>query len=216
VLELAFTPGAGAAVVHAASPQIELGLRIAVTPAERAVRTITLNTQVQIECAARSYTPFEQERLSELFGEAGLWQASLRSALWTRATTHVPAFQGQTEVSIALPCGYDLEVVATKYFFGLQDGTVPLRLSFSGTVFHGELERLQVSPIAWSHELAIELPVQLWRQAMALHYPDRMLLGLRRDVFERLYRYRRQQGLATWERTISHLLEIASSGTEAS
>jgi hypothetical protein len=216
MLELSFAPGAAAAIVHAALPQIELGVQITATPAERAIRTIILNTRVQIECAARSYTRLEQERLCELFGDIALWQASLRSVLWARVTTHVPAFQAQTEVSIVLPCGHDLEVVATKYFYGLEDGTVPLRLSFSGSVFHGDEGWLQVSPIAWSQELGVELPARLWREAMERHYPDRMLLGLPRDVFERLYRYRRQQGLATWERTLCQLLEVASRAEEVS
>lgn len=214
MLELAFKPGAIAAVVNATSPQIELGVRITVRPADRAVHAVILNTQVQIECAARRYTPVEQERLCELFGDAAIWQSSLRSVLWARVTTHVAAFEGQTELQIALPCGYELEVVATKYFFGLEDGGVPLRLSFSGSVFHGEPERLQVSPIAWSHELALELPVRLWHEVMERHFPDRMLLALPRDVFERLYRFRRQHGLATWERTVSHLLEVVPRGPE--
>jgi hypothetical protein len=41
---------------------------------------------------------------------------------------------------------------------------------------------------------------------MDLYYPNSAWLRLRRDVFESLHAFKQQQGLATWEDAIEHLL----------
>jgi hypothetical protein len=41
---------------------------------------------------------------------------------------------------------------------------------------------------------------------MEEHYPNCAWLYLKRDIFDRLYKYRRQNGLATWEQTVEALL----------
>jgi hypothetical protein len=38
------------------------------------------------------------------------------------------------------------------------------------------------------------------------HYPNSAWLYLQRDVFERLYEYKRRHGLPTWEQAIEQLL----------
>ena len=40
-----------------------------------------------------------------------------------------------TEIDLQVPCTYDLEVASARYLQGLDDGTIPLLLLFSGTVF---------------------------------------------------------------------------------
>ena len=47
----------------------------------------------------------------------------------------VPPFNGRTWW-IAVPCTFDFNVAATKYFAGLEEGELPLDLLFSGTVFY--------------------------------------------------------------------------------
>ena len=47
----------------------------------------------------------------------------------------VPGFTGSTELDLPVPLTYDMEIGATRYFAGLEDGEVPLLLLFSGTVF---------------------------------------------------------------------------------
>ncbi len=42
---------------------------------------------------------------------------------------------------------------------------------------------------------------------MEHHYPNTGWLYMNRDVFDRLYAYKRQYGLATWEQTIERLLK---------
>ena len=58
-----------------------------------------------------------------------------------------------------VPCTFDFNVAATKYFHGLSEGDLPLNFLFSGTVFYaGGSERLQVAPISWEKEAKFKLP----------------------------------------------------------
>ncbi len=52
----------------------------------------------------------------------------------------VPGFTSVTETELPVPCTYDLEVASARYLQALDDGTIPLLLLFSGTVFiaHGD------------------------------------------------------------------------------
>jgi hypothetical protein len=42
---------------------------------------------------------------------------------------------------------------------------------------------------------------------MEEHFPNSAWLYLKRDIFDRLYKYRRQNGMATWEQTVEALLD---------
>ena len=50
------------------------------------------------------------------------------------------------------------------------------------------------------------MPAHVWKELMEHHYPNSAWLALRRDVFDRLYAYKRNHGLATWEQVIDELL----------
>jgi hypothetical protein len=41
---------------------------------------------------------------------------------------------------------------------------------------------------------------------MDRHYPNSAWLSLRRDIFERLCAFKRENGIATWEETVERLL----------
>jgi hypothetical protein len=41
---------------------------------------------------------------------------------------------------------------------------------------------------------------------MDIYYPNCAWLSLRRDVFERLYNYKVQRSIPTWEEALEHLL----------
>ncbi len=108
-----------------------------------------------------------------------------------------------------MPCSFDFNVAATKYFAGLTTGEIPLRLLFSGTVFYaGEEGTLQVAPISWDQEAAFRLPQATWREMMDLYYPNTAWLSLRRDVFERFYQYKTQRGIPTWEQALECVLPV--------
>jgi hypothetical protein len=166
-----------------------------------------LQAQIQIEATRRHYAPEEQSRLLDLFGTPDRWNQTLRSTLWTHAHTNVPAFTGETSVDLPVPCTFDFNVAATKYFSALVRGEVPLVLLFSGTVFYDDPARgLQIAQIPWSKEARYRLPVEVWKKVMDLYYPNTAWLNVRRDVFDRLHEFKMLSGLPTWEQALERLL----------
>jgi hypothetical protein len=127
--------------------------------------------------------------------------------LWTHTSAVVPAFTGSTVVDLPVPCTYDFNLAAAKYFYALEGGEVPLCLLFSGTVFYAAGDgALQVAPIPWEKETTFRLPVRVWKDMMELYYPNSAWLCLRKDVFDRLYRYKSSRALPTWEQALENLL----------
>jgi len=187
---------------HAAAPTLAFAVRI---DSDRPVRSILLDTQIQIAARRRPYGDAARERLFELFGPVEQWGSSLRTLLWARLTQVVPAFSGSTVAQLRVPCSYDLDVVASRYFDALQDGDVPLEFLFSGTMFYGT--PLQAARISWEHEAQYRLPVRLWRETMDAHFPGTAWLRLSRARFDRLSAYRSRHALAGWDEAIDALLE---------
>ncbi len=205
----------GAGVLKfAAVPSLLFKLRIE-NLEEEPIRSVALNTQIRIAATQRHYDAVEQERLLELFGEPSRWKDTLRSLLWTHTVMQVPRFSGSTVVDMPVTCTYDLEVIATKYFYALQDGEVPLEFLFSGTVFYaGEGGRLQVERISWEKEADFRLPVRLWKEMMERYFPNSAWIRLRRDAFDQLYDYKIRKGLPTWEAAVEALLRASEQEVE--
>ena len=181
---------------------------VATALASEAVAGITLQCQIQIEAARRRYTAPEQDGLQDLFGTPERWGDTLRTMLWTHTTIVVPPFDSECTIDLPVPCSYDLNVAVSKYFYALEEGEIPLMLQFSGTVFYREADgALQVAPIPWHKEAAYRLPVALWREMMALYYPNGAWLCLHRDVLDRLSRFKTGRGLTSWEQAITSLLD---------
>ena len=84
----------------------------------------------------------------------------------------MPGFTGKTRATLSLPCTYDLEVAAAKYFHALRGGTIPLQFLFSGTIFGSGEQALQVRPVSWNCEDHYDMPIAVWRDLIALHYPN--------------------------------------------
>jgi len=208
--DLSFQIEGASVVPFAAAPMLAFELHIKNAAANETIHTIALRCQIQIEVARRRYTPEEQERMLDLFGTPDRWSQTLRSLLWTNANMVVPGFPGaDTVADLQVPCTFDFNVAATKYFEGLTDGDIPLNIMFSGTVFYALLNSgLQVAPISWEQEARFKLPVKVWREMMDSYYPNNVWLNLRRDVFDRLYRYKMQHGIPTWEQTLEEVLPL--------
>jgi Family of unknown function (DUF6084) len=207
--ELSFKVEQASVVPFAASPTIAFHLHVANVPAEQAIHTIALNCQIQIEVTRRRYTPEEQQQMLDLFGEPDRWSQTLRSMLWTNVSAVLPGFCGSTQADVRVPCTFDFNVAATKYFAGLAAGDVPLNMLFSGTVFYADAEGLlQVAPISWDQEAKFRLPLQVWREMMQAYYPNGAWLHVRRDVFDRLYRYKMQRGIPSWEQALESILPL--------
>ncbi|MET0647210.1 MAG: DUF6084 family protein [Pyrinomonadaceae bacterium] len=205
--DLSFKVEGAEVVQFAASPLLSFKLRIDSADADEQIQSVTLRCQIQIETTKRHYTAEEKERLRDLFGAPERWGHTLRAMLWTHATAVVTPFAGSTLVDLHVPCTFDFNVAATKYFAGLESGEVPLNLMFSGTVFYEGGERgLQAVQIPWDREAHFRLPVKVWEEMMEHYYPNGAWLRLRRDVFDRLYRYKMRRGIPTWEQVLESLM----------
>jgi hypothetical protein len=197
------------------TPLLHFKVKITNRPEEETVHSIMLQAQIQIQAPQRAYSPNEKEKLFELFGPPEQWGQTLRNKLWTHAHTNVASFSGTTETVLAVPCSYDLNLAATKYFYGIEEGEVPLLFLFSGTIFYaGPNGRLQVQQISWNKEAAYRMPVARWKEIMQAHYPNSAWLYLERDVFERLCQFKRRSGVTSWEQAIEQLLMKATNGGE--
>jgi len=205
--DLNFQVEGAEAVAHAVAPLLSFKLRVTNADADEPIHTVALRCQIQIETMRRQYSEREQERRLDLFGEPERWGKTLRTMLWTHASMVVTPFQASTLVELPVTCTFDFNVAATKYFAGLEDGEVPLLMLFSSTIFYeGVSGGLQVSQISWEKEAKYRLPVSVWQEMMNFYYPNSTWLSLRRDVFERLSRYKMQRGIPTWEQALESLL----------
>lgn len=191
---------------NAAAPTLIFKLRTTNTTGE-AIHAVLLSCQIMLQVTRRSYRVEEQEKLVELFGQPELWDRSLQSLFWTTVGMTVHAFRGSTIADLNVPCTFDVNVAATKYFAGLEEGEAPLLLLFSGTVFYAaESGALQVAQIPREKEASYRLPVRIWQELIDSYYPNSVWLNLRRDVFERLNRYKMKRGLPTFDQALERII----------
>jgi len=123
-------------VPHSAAPLLSFKVRVVNNSPDEIVHTVAMRAQILIEVARRKYNAEEQARLKDLFGEPDRWSQTLRNLLWTHANVVAPRFQGSVLVEITVPCTFDFNVAATKYFHGVTNGDLPLCFQFSGSVFY--------------------------------------------------------------------------------
>jgi hypothetical protein len=206
--DLHFNIESAQAVAYAAVPIMAFRLRLEDRSRCETIHSIALRAQIQIEASHRHYSAAGQERLLDLFGEPARWGQTLRPLLWTHADVTVPAFSGVATIDLRVPCSFDFNLAATKYFHALEDGEIPLNFLFSGSCFYAAANgALQVAPIPWDKEARFRLRQNAWREMMDVYYPNSAWLRIRRDIFDRLQRYKSRAGLATWEETLEKLLE---------
>ena len=196
-----------ASVARGVVPLLSFRLRVTES-AGVPVDGATLESLIQIEAARRRYKDArEQEALRDLFGDPHRYSKTVRTLLLGLATTQVPRFEGSTEVDVRVPSSFDLSLAWVKYFHALEEGDVPLAFRFSGTVFYQtQASGLQIAKIPWDCEAFFRMPLRIWKQMVDEHYPDDNWLTLKRDVFDRLYRYKARNSLSTWEEVITSLL----------
>jgi hypothetical protein len=207
---LNFAIEAAEAVPFAAVPTIAFRLSVQCPVATQTIHSVALRCQIQIEAQRRNYKAEEKAGLRDLFGEPDRWSQTLRPLLWSHASITVPEFEGTVKVELPVACTFDFNVAAAKYFHAVEEGDIPLVFQFSGTIFYAAADgALRIAQIGWDRESRFRLPAHVWREMMDLYYPNSAWLRLRREVFERLLAHKQQQGLATWEEAIEHLLPAA-------
>lgn len=208
--DLSFQVASVEVVAFAAVPTLSFRLQVSNAPAEQKIQTVALRCQILFDVTKRKYSAEEQSKLRDLFGEPERWSQTLRNLLWTHVSCVVPPFAAGTRAEIQVPCTFDFNVAATKYFHGLGAGEIPLVFQFSGTVFYEDAEgRVLVAPISWEKEARFRLPVTTWREMMDAYYPNSAWLCLRRDIFERLHEYKIRNGIPTWEQALEEVLASA-------
>jgi hypothetical protein len=192
------------AKAHAASPTVNF--KLAIRSHGEPVEAIVLRAQIRIEPHWRSYDAAEQELLVDLFGTPDRWNTTLHALAWTDVPVMVPAFDGETEIELGVPCTYDFDLAATRFFNGLAGGEIPLRFLFSGSVFYRGEKSFVVEMLSWSSECTYRMPLHVWRSAMSACYGDSALLRVNREMFLQLQRVRAKLGAPSWEQTFAHLL----------
>jgi len=170
------------------------------------VDAIALRCQIRIEPHRRTYSADEARRLHDLFGDTERWAETVKPIQLAAVSVMVPAFTGQTEVGLEVPCTYDLEVASGRYLQGLDDGTVPLLLLFSGTVFTTAEGRLRVEPIPWSSEASYRMPVSVWQDVVNEHFPGSAWLRVSRETLDALSAFKAARALPTFDATLAALL----------
>jgi len=214
--DLQFQIECAESVPFAAVPMIAFRLCVQDQAQSEAIHSVALHAQIQIETPRRRYSASEQRSLADLFGEPARWGQTLRPMLWTYADATVPAFAKAITVDLQVPCSFDFNLAATKYFHGVSEGEVPLIFLFSGSCFYaGAGGGLEVAPIPWSKEARFRLPIRIWREMMDSYYPNSAWLRIRQDVFDRLSLYKSQAGIATWEEALDRLLAPAQEAAAA-
>ena len=194
---------------YAVLPTISLTLRISETSGQR-IDTIALRCQIRIEPSRRRYTPAEEERLRDLFGETTRWADTLKPMQFTNVSTMVTRFTGSTEIQLPVNFSYDLEIGSGRYFASLESGDIPLLLLFSGTIFSVVDGRMQVQQVPWSKEATYRLPVSVWREAVDVHFPNMAWITMSRETLGGLERFKTERALPTWDATVNALLGEAA------
>ncbi len=194
---------------HSALPALDFDVHVT-EPSGRQVYVIALSAQIMIEPARRQYDGEARERLVELFGPPERWATTTRSLVWHQVDTLVPTFTGSTTFHMGVPCSFDLEVAAAKYFNAVPGGEVPLAFNFNGTIhYRGDDGRLQMSLVPWSCTTEFRFPAEVWREAIDHHYPSARWIALHQDTLHALLAEKARRGAPTMDAAVAGLLRGA-------
>lgn len=186
-----------------------LTARVGVTASgDDPVHAIALRCQVRIEPLRRSYSDDEAAGLLDLFGGRERWANTQRTFLWQHCAAMVPGFTGHTIATLPLECTYDFEVAAAKYLHALRDGTVPLQFLFSGTIFVNSERGFSVQQVSWDCEDNYAMPVTVWRDLVAQHYPNSGWIRLSHETIAQLAGYKSAHGMLDFDHAITSLLDV--------
>jgi hypothetical protein len=211
--DLIFGCAGASAERYAATPTLTFALTVTESSGVR-VHAIALRCQIRIEPHRRRYSQDEAQRLHDLFGDPSRWADTVKPIQLATVTTMVPSFTAVTEVDLQVPCTYDLEVASARYLQGLDDGTIPLLMLFSGTVFVATETGFSVELVPWSAEASYRMPVTIWRDLVDAHFPGSAWLRCSRETLDALSTYKARHALPTWDATMNALLAEAGAADE--
>ena len=203
--ELAFGCTGVSAVRYAATPTLSFALTITESTGVR-IHAIALRCQIRIQPHSRRYSADEAQRLNDLFGDVSRWAETVKPIQLATVSTMVTGFTSVTETELPVPCTYDLEVASARYLAGLDDGTVPLLLLFSGTVFVARGDSFSIELVPWSCEASCRMPVRVWQEVADEHFPGSAWLRCSKETLDALSVFKARHALPTWDATLSALL----------
>jgi hypothetical protein len=185
---------------HPATPALRLRLRVRVDGP--AIDAIALRVRVQIEPWRRRHMQSEEALLTDL---------SLSTPLqWSQTAAALAGFERETAFEVPVPCTYDLQVAADKYLTALEDGSIPVRLFFNGTIFRGAPNGFNVEMLPWDLECAGEVGVEAWQRALDACFSGQAWIRVDRGTYDALRRYRSAHRNASWDETMNALLAAES------
>lgn len=208
-IELSFTVVDVAPEPYTVTPVLTARIGVAANT-DDPVHAVALRCQVRIEPLRRSYSDDEAAGLSDLFGPRERWASTQRTFLWQHCTAMVPGFAGHTTVGLQLACTYDFEVAAAKYLHALRDGTLPLQFLFSGTIFVKSDRGFSVQQVSWDCEDRYDMPVAVWQDLIAQHYPNTGWVRLSHDTIAALSHYKSAHGMLDLDHAVTTLIVDAS------
>lgn len=191
---------------HAASPTISFDVHVT---SPESVEAMVLRAEIRIEPQWREYDGQEQQLLDDTFGAAERWGTTLRALAWADVPAIVTSFTGETQTRIEVPCTYDFEVTATRFFHALSGGDVPVRVLFSGAIFFAGATGFWCERVPWSAEAAYRMPVSVWRDAMRSCYGTDALLRVNAETLQRLHRLRALCGALSWDALFERLASVS-------
>jgi hypothetical protein len=199
---------------YAATPTLTFSLTITERSGVR-IHAIALRCQIRIEPHRRRYSATEAQRLHDLFGDPSRWAETVKPIQLATVTTMVPTFTAVTETDLQVPVTYDLEVSSARYLSGLDDGTIPLLLLFSGTVFVANGDGFSVELVPWSAEATYRMPVSVWQELVDAHFPNSAWLRCSRETLDQLSAFKAKHALPTWDATLNALLAASGEPEQA-
>jgi hypothetical protein len=206
--DLIFGCTGASAEQYAATPTLSFQLTITERSGVR-IHAIALRCQIRIEPHRRRYSAAEAQRLHDLFGDPSRWADTVKPIQLATVTTMVPTFTAVTEIEVPVPVTYDLEVASARYLQGLDDGTIPLLMLFSGTVFIATDTGYSVELVPWSAEATYRMPVTVWQGLVDAHFPGSAWLRCGHETLDELAAFKAKHALPTWDATLLALLAAA-------
>ena len=203
--ELAFGCTAAQSARYAATPTLTFTLQITEATGVR-IHAIALRCQIRIEPHRRRYSAAEAQRLHDLFGDPSRWAETVKPIQLATVTAMVPSFTAVTEIEVPVPVTYDLEVASARYLHGLDNGTLPLIMLFSGTIFLATETGYSVELVPWSSEATYRMPVTVWQDLVDFHFPGSAWLAFSRERLDELAEFKAKHALPTWDATLAALL----------
>lgn len=193
----------------ARSVEPTLGFHGRITDASmRPIYTIALTAIVMIEPGKRSYADGEREKLLELFGTPERWAATTGGFRWANTQTMVHGFTGEGEFGLKVPVSYDMEIASSKYFGAIEDGDVPLRFHFNGSIFYERGDgQVQIAPVAWDRSERFLMPIDAWHRLSAEHHPNRGWIPLHTETVTRLEQLKAAMGAPTFDDCLAKILD---------